>query len=45
MAAYVLEEDVLLKDGETIGFSPEDKHAIVRSEGVSLPEMTLKITY
>ena len=42
---YVLEEDVTLNDGETIGFSAEDKHAITRSEGVSLPGMTLKIEY
>ena len=42
---YVLEEDVTLNDGETIGFSAEDKHASTRSEGVSLPGMTLKIEY
>lgn len=42
---YVLEENVTLNDGETIGFSAEDKHAITRSEGVSLPGMTLKIEY
>lgn len=45
MAAYVLEDDVILKDGETIGFSEDDKHPITRSKGVSLPEMTLKIGY
>ncbi len=42
---YVLENDVILNDGETIGFSAEDKHDIVRSAGISLPGMTLKITY
>lgn len=45
MAAYVLENDVTLKDGETIGFSKDDKHLITRGEGVSLPELTLKISY
>ena len=37
--------DKRLKDGETIGFSAEDKHAITYSEGVSLPGMTLKVEY
>ena len=47
LASYVLENDVELHDGETIGFSEEDKHTITRSPGVSLPEdqMTLKISY
>lgn len=45
LVTYVLENDVILRDGETIGFSPKDKHQIIRSEGVSLPEMTLKIRY
>lgn len=45
LTAYVLEYDVTLNDGETIGFSEDDKHSITRSEGVSLPEMTLKISY
>lgn len=45
LVAYVLESGVTLHDGETIGFSAEDKHTITRSEGVSLPGMTLKIEY
>lgn len=45
VASYVLECDVELHDGETIGFSQDDKHAITRSEGVALPGMTLKISY
>jgi hypothetical protein len=45
LVSYVLEYDVTLKDGETIGFSQEDKHSITCSEGVSLPGMTLKISY
>ena len=46
-ASYVLENDVELHDGETIGFAADDKHTITRSPGVSLPaeQMTLKIGY
>ena len=47
LASYVLACDVTLQDGETIGFSADDKHTITRSPGISLPEeqMTLKIGY
>ncbi len=45
MASYVLEYDATLNDGETIGFSAEDKHSISLSDGVSLPQKTLKISY
>lgn len=45
LVSYVLEYDVTLNDGETIGFTENDKHSITRSEGVSLPEVTLKIEY
>lgn len=45
LVSYVLEGDVTLQDGETIGFSAEDKHPITRGEGVSLPGVTLKIGY
>lgn len=47
LASYVLACDMTLQDGETIGFSADDKHTITRSPGVSLPEeqMTLKIGY
>ena len=47
LASYVLACDVTLQDGETIGFSADDKHTITRSPGVSLPkeQMTLKIGY
>ena len=38
LASYVLACDVTLQDGETIGFSSDDKHTITRSPGVSLPE-------
>lgn len=47
LVSYVLENDVELQDGETIGFTADDKHTISRSPGVSLPEdqMTLKISW
>ena len=47
LASYVLACDVTLQDGETTGFSADDKHTITRSPGVSLPEeqMTLKISW
>lgn len=46
MVSYVLEYDVTLNDGETIGFSADEKHEITFSQGVALPEqMTLKISY
>ena len=47
LVSYVLENDVELHDGETIGFAADDKHAITRSPGVGLPEeqMTLKISW
>lgn len=46
LAAYVLENDAELHDGETVGFTADDKHTVMRSEGVALPDkMTLKISY
>lgn len=46
MVLYVLKYDATLRDGETIGFSEKDKHAITYSKGIALPDqMTLKITY
>ncbi|OUQ34830.1 DUF2185 domain-containing protein [Faecalibacterium sp. An122] len=47
LASYVLENDVDLHDGETIGFAEDDKHTITRNPGVGLPEeqMTLKISW
>lgn len=41
---YVIVEDIELKDGETIGFSEDQKLPIKLSEGVSVPGDTLKIT-
>ena len=46
IASYILQDDVKLKDGETIGLSEEDIHQITLSKGVALPDQdTLKISY
>ncbi len=42
---YVLSGDVTLRDGDTIGYSAEQKLAITRSPGEALEGMTLKIEY
>ena len=41
----VLEQDVTLRDGETIGFSEGQKLPITRSAGIWHDGMTLKIGY
>lgn len=45
MVYYVLAENVTLRDGETIGFSANQKLPITRGKGVSLDGETLKIGY
>lgn len=45
LAGYVLSEGVTLQDGETVGFSDGDRHAVTRGPGVSLPGTTLKIAF
>lgn len=45
LVSYVLNGNITLNDGETIGFSAEDKHKITRNEGFFVPGMTLKISY
>ena len=45
ISGYIVEENVTLRDGETIGFSAEQKLPITRSEGVYVEEDTLKIKY
>ena len=39
------ESDVTLHEGETLGVSKEQKLPIIRSKGVSVEGMTLKIEY
>ncbi len=45
IAYYVLSSDVTLHDGETIGFSEDQKLPISRSEGVAVDGYSLKIGY
>ncbi len=45
VADYVVEQDVILKDGETIGFSAEQKLPITKSESRVLDFDTLKIKF
>lgn len=43
ICSYIVEYDVTLRDGETIGFSEEQKLQITRSKGVYIKEDSLKI--
>ncbi len=45
VANYVVEQDVILKDGETIGFSEEQKLPITKSGSRVLDFETLKIKF
>lgn len=45
LAHYVIANNVDLKDGETIGFTAEQKLNISESKGVFLDDITLKIDY
>ena len=43
VAAYVISRDIVLRDGETLGFSQEQRLSIRRSDGFCLEGKTLKI--
>ncbi len=45
IASYVIDGDVTLRDGETIGFSAEQKLPITLSRGIAVDGNTLKIAY
>ena len=45
IANYVITEEVILQDGETIGFTAEQKCAITKSQGVAVEGDSLKIEY
>lgn len=45
IADYVIGQDVTLRDGETIGFSAEQKLPITLSRGIAVDGNTLKIAY
>ena len=42
---YVAGSDVILRDGETLGFTPEQKFSITRSKGVAVDGESLKIGF
>lgn len=45
VATYVLTSNIELKNGETIGFTEEQKISITESEGVALDGITLKLEF
>lgn len=45
IANYVISEEVILRDGETIGFSEDQKLPISKSAGVAVEGESLKIVY
>ena len=45
VSGYLIEEDVTLRDGETLGYTAEQKLHITRSEGVNVEGMSLKIGF
>ena len=45
ICGYIVTDDVVLHDGETIGFSPEQKLVITRSQGVAVAGESLKIGF
>lgn len=45
ITAYVISQDVTLRDGETLGVSEEERIPITRSDGICLTGQTLKIGY
>ncbi len=45
IADYVITSDVILQDGETIGFSADQKISISQSKGIAVDGTTLKLGY
>lgn len=45
VACYILDCDITLQDGETIGFTEEQKLLVTYSDGIALEGKTLKIEY
>lgn len=45
IVGYVIDEDVVLRDGETIGFTAEQKLPIRKSKGIAVAGDSLKIAY
>ena len=45
VSGYLIEGDVTLQDGETLGYTAEQKLHITRSEGINVDGMSLKIGF
>ena len=45
VSSYLIKEDATLQDGETLGYTAEQKLHITRSEGVNVEGMSLKIEF
>lgn len=45
IAGYVIKQNVVLHDGETIGFSENDKMTITKSKGISVEGESIKIAF
>lgn len=44
-AGYIIDQDVTLRDGETLGYTADQKLRITRSEGANVDGMSLKIEF
>lgn len=45
ISGYIVEQNITLRDGETIGFSAEQRLPITRSEGIYVEGNSLKIEF
>ena len=45
IASYLMDYDAVIKDGETVGFTEEQKLPVTKSKGVAIPGRTLKIAF
>lgn len=45
VSGYIIDQDVTLRDGETLGYTADQKLHITRSEGVNVEGMSLKIEF
>ena len=45
ISLYVIQDNVVLRDGETIGFTADEKLPITKSKGVAVEGESLKIGY
>lgn len=45
IASYVILDDVILHDGETVGMSATQRHKITKNEGINVDGDSLKIQF